>query len=126
MKREFKVGDRVRVYGLVTEINATGGAPVYMGVSGKINLIKQHTGKLVVDVEGLGTYLAHPKQCRRLIKKQKRRVWINEKWLQVSLTKTWSDVGSGAAIQAPLIICSKDKREGFIEFIEVTKPRRGE
>lgn len=64
---KFKVGDRVRVYG---------GAFVEVAV---IRSIDADTGILSCGQrKGTNEWLmAHPKQCRRLVKKPRRRVWIN-------------------------------------------------
>jgi len=76
MKKSFKVGDRVRVYG-VTKC---------MG-DDKVNCVSDRRSGLVVDYDSDDdyvrvringeTHLAHPKQCRRLVKKARRRIWVD-------------------------------------------------
>lgn len=68
---EFKVGDRVRVYG-------------WFGGKDDPSLADQACE--VIDVEGTRlvvrpkhwtkNVIAHAKQCRRLVKKERRRVWL--------------------------------------------------
>lgn len=66
---KFKVGDRVAVYnwkgrqtGKICVVEAT-------GEEFCIGLDKLH--------EGHDSIQAHPKQCRRLVKKERRRVWVD-------------------------------------------------
>lgn len=62
---QFKVGDRVRIYGF--HIDDAGH-------------VMDRTIDEVCDNGLLGTdggEYVHPKQCRRLVKRERRRVWVN-------------------------------------------------
>lgn len=74
---DFKVGDRVRVFGIIKSLAA----------GEVIGCVGEHNDMFVVDANASPEYvrvqcdsgvkyLAHPKQCRRLVKKQRRRVCI--------------------------------------------------
>jgi hypothetical protein len=68
-KMKFKVGDRVAVYdgGFILNGNA--------GVITKIFSEGKTVVKLDVETEYAAMPTVHMKQCRRLIKKPRRRVW---------------------------------------------------
>lgn len=95
MKKPFKVGDRVRVYIGLDE-----------PLEGKILEIGQTTGHLRLE-EHFGFY--HPKQCRRLIKKKRRRVWL--------MYTHESDLMSAYGKKPPACPAGSS----FSEFIEVKK-----
>lgn len=59
---KFKVGDRVAVYG----------HPDITDGSARIVLAIMDCGNLEID----RNEFAHPKQCRRLVKKPRRRIWV--------------------------------------------------
>lgn len=92
---EFQVGDRVAVY-------------YYQSNSkGAIQQISPYGGILVLyDGDQVGSW-AHPKQCRKLIKKPKKSVWIAP-----------IDITSQCA--QPCI--SHEPKEGWVEFVERKKP----
>lgn len=77
MKTEFKVGDRVRVYGEFRGVSTTGDF-FYDGTvvthapwtSLLVRLDKRNSYGLSLDV------FAHPKQCRRLKPKKRREWWL--------------------------------------------------
>lgn len=102
---KFKVGDRVAVYN-------------YLGRNtGKISSLDD-AGSFFVGldqfVNGNDTMRAHPKQCRRLIKRPQRRVWISEE--QLRLLNVYD------ALQRTQISLSKIL-EDDVEFVEVRKPK---
>lgn len=70
MKKPFAVGERVRVYG--SSVRHWYEGEVASGVvcePGAEHLVR-------VKIDGTDRYCEfHPKQCRRLIKKQRRRIW---------------------------------------------------
>ncbi len=77
MKEPLKDGDRVRVYG-----SSLKGSEI----SGNIGVVVTRTcanppeGYIEINV-GISSplyYYVHPKQLRRLIKKPRREVWVNE------------------------------------------------
>lgn len=74
MKRPFQKGDRVRVYASVYE--------ELLETVGTIERILEN-GMVYVEFDkvseiGNASCWAHPRQCRRLVKKERRRVWIPE------------------------------------------------
>ncbi len=97
MKKEnkFKVGDRVAVYAhtlgrAVGEVSDVQGLPPYW---------------LNVQTSTCGV-VAHPKQCRKLVKKERRRVWVKFNHVH----------GMSSLYEA------RPEHEGdFVEFIEVKK-----
>lgn len=105
MKTPFAVGDRVRVYGVSRKCGG--------------DLVESHTGTVrflwetECEVEGPDRTLsiAHYKQCRRLIKRPRRRVWITENALN-----RLADFAENESTEATI---SKKKIVGTdIEFIE--------
>lgn len=82
MKKPFEVGERVAVYG--HRALAFG-----VRVVGLIEAMDQDerrmypTGVKVRDEKYSGqAYFAHPKQCRRLVKKERRRAWLSARALR--------------------------------------------
>ncbi len=113
-KEPFKVGDRVSVY--------------YVGCPdknwGTINEVVLHSVyqalRLLIDLDsGAKGISAHPKQCRRLIKKEKRRflLWKNDIEF---LSRRHEDC---EACTASLIPYDKDTAadDEWIELVEVKK-----
>lgn len=106
MSKEFKVGERVAFY-----------ANGLRGIA-EINFIDSEGSLALTNIDKYGRtnmgVAFHPKQCRRLIKKQRRRVWISK----VALTdcKDKPTFSTFAYLNQPTMH-SKD----WIEFIEVKK-----
>ncbi len=103
MKTNFKVGDRVAVYGLDRNLeNAR--------VTATITQILD-SGQVYTDRENLYPFdatMVHPKQCRKLKHKPKpRRVWITLDGLRKDYVYTHSDV-----------YITDPKLPGFVEFVE--------
>lgn len=73
MKQPFKVGDRVAVYGFGNI--GPGKTPYYLRGSRGIVVEVLDYDELDVAV-GEFTYNVHPKQCRRLVKRERREYWI--------------------------------------------------
>lgn len=108
---KFKAGDRVRVYGYLGQKHP---------VSASVTTV--HTDELIVNIDVQirpGVFLdgpdavcvsVSPKQCRRLIKKPKRRVWINVK-----------DLPGGTSGHAHYLINKPHNQPQYIEFVEVKK-----
>lgn len=97
---KFKVGDRVAVYGperdvgTISEVNGRGFV------------------RMDPDDNNFDTNWFHPKQCRRLVKKERRRVWVvfAEHISQRDML-----------IADPLHIWEPGERQRAVEFIEVKK-----
>lgn len=103
-KNKFKVGDRVAVYetgrrktGIIKEVDES-----VIAQSIFVNLDE--------DPDECSGIWFHPKQCRRLRFREKRRFWINPQspLLKFGFTNTFSVV----------------KQEGWIEFVEVKKGKK--
>lgn len=89
----FKIGDRVRVYGWVRMhqspfTSRQGGTGSIIWVDGQDMHVKfdrvSTTGR-----EDLTHYLAHPKQCRRLVKRERRRILVEENPEEGAFPRTW-------------------------------------
>lgn len=94
MKAPLKSGDRVRVYathsGAVSESN------------GRVYKVRDDGMLIVLLDHRISEIVAHPKQCRRLVKKPRERVWVR---------------GSDAAPYKPL-------GDEWVEFVEVRRPKK--
>lgn len=64
MKKPFKVGERVAVYH---------GAARFVG-----HIKDIRNGTVLVEESYGESQFWHPKQCRRLVSKEKRRVWVEK------------------------------------------------
>lgn len=111
MKTPFKVGDRVRTYA------------GYSGdcISVKAGVIKNILPKGVLEIaeDGVkdGTRWAHPKQCRRLKKKERRRIWIRKKSDNFPLSTSANRLNEEVLLFPPQPLVSKY----YVEFVEVKK-----
>ena len=76
MKTEFKVGDVVKIYGTVQ---------MYPN---KVEFLRGQKATIIESPYGPGEYRAsyvadsfvivHAKQCRRIVKKKREEIWVNE------------------------------------------------
>lgn len=103
---DLKAGDRVAVYG--------GGLypddAWIVGVKGKI--IAKHTAGVRVKLVTGKEVIVHPKQCRRMVKKQGFRIWLPRHQL-ASFTGATLSLRMDASLTKIL--------EDDIEFVEVKK-----
>ena len=102
MKREFKVGDRVAAY---------------IGrqrIVGTIETI--YEGKHMV-LNGSADLL-HPKQCRHLVKKERRRVWIEARLLDRDSDEWDSDDHQVIDVFKEY---HEDPDRPLVEFVEVRR-----
>jgi hypothetical protein len=104
---ELKVGDSVAVYGicLVPSAGRSSGTVMDRWV-GTVHRIHQGIGIEVRSHEDECVYSVHPKQCRRLVKRQKRRIWIHPDIM----------IRSGNEMYGRPI--SDEPTKGFVEFVE--------
>lgn len=124
MKTPFKVGDRVRVYGA----KGANALKVFDGKVTNDDLRKiyesdertipfgipwRESGLIQVD----GCVLVYPQQCRKLVKKPRRRVWVIEQDGHLRYG-TWNTERFN---QSEVIGYGNNCRE--IEFIEVPRPK---
>lgn len=107
MKKPFEVDERVRVYatlnGAIAETKGTVAR-------------KRPDEMLFVNLDGRrGEIVAHPKQCRRLVKKFRRRIYVPinaEVMDMVSFSSFWKFLE---------MMPAESERHEFIEFVEVKK-----
>lgn len=102
---KFKVGDRVAVYGAVW-CHQDAEHKIYRGL--KMEISKIIDENRITLYFGDEKYCAHPKQCRRLVKKEKRRVWV----------KVPTDFHPQHRTNG---MVSVDPVDGWDEFVEVKK-----
>lgn len=113
---EFKKGDRVRVIGPLHG-NSRFSDRLY-GHSREVGTILEiMVPNLRVKMERDGnTGWVHPKQCRRLVKRERRRVW---------LPKTWSSAHREDLKREGWAFLEQKPADAlldlFIEFIEVSR-----
>lgn len=98
---KFKVGERVAVYD---------------GFGRDIGIVEEiRDGILSIGSEDSDRFVAHPKQCRRLVKKPKRRVFLRES-AGGNLTSGWTiDIDTASDFGHP--------NGKWIEFIEVRRKK---
>ncbi len=106
--RPFQVGDRVAVYG-ITYRDKNG---VWLGVERVTGTIKQYGEQwMIFESEKYKDIAVHPKQCRLLKKKERRRVWMHGlEWL-----------AHAKGIKSLEVFTSPEHVVNPIEFIEVKK-----
>lgn len=118
---KFEVGQRVRVYGpgLIKGIQryATPGFTVWVGVVVESDFVQGKQEQVCVKFStGYTEYWLHPKQCRLLKKRERRRVWINE-----------IDIPLGGMTMTRAIFSSfrdsADMNPALVEFIEVPRKK---
>ena len=105
MKRPFQVGERVRVYVVFGNVPFSG--------SGKVETVDQPENTVWVlldDGTSSGSILVHHKQCRRLVKRKRRSVWVDKEWLD------------GKTVSCSVEFKRPTKHlEDYVEFREVAK-----
>lgn len=108
MKKPLAIGDRVRVYALaVLDAGDGTGVATHGPFVGKVIRVKDSGHVYVKDEDG--EWIAHVKQCRRLKKKERRRVWVGE-----------DDINARKGI---VPIFYHWPGTGRLEFIEVRRPK---
>lgn len=113
----FKVGDRVACYGFIQpEGHSVPQRPVDGRCTGTILYIDKKIGlNIKTDAFNLVNMWAHPKQCRKLVKKPRRRVFIAAS--HVEMLESGERLPVQAATSSSHWLLPKDS----IEFIEVRK-----
>ncbi len=102
---QFKIGDRVRVYNAGTPRNE-----LVVGIIESLPDEKTDFVRIVFKENGImQRYLAYPQQCRRLVKKERRRVYIC--------------INKGGALdtRGHTTCYSERKHPKWVEFIEVKR-----
>lgn len=105
---EFKVGDRVRVY----EISDWKGRVVMIGQQGELYIKPDGFNRPADSVP------YHPKQCRKLVKKSRRRIWIPRIWSSHDLRMVQT-TRAGWLFDQP----SRMSKSDWIEFAEI-RPKK--
>lgn len=100
---KFKIGDSVAVYS--HELGRAVGRVV------NIQPLKPPWVSVCFDTH---TSVVHPKQCRKLVKKERKRIWIN-------LNGCEKQIGFPDATFAPTATFQDYSCNGWIEFVEVKK-----
>jgi hypothetical protein len=103
---KFKVGERVVMYNgqIRYELKIS-----KIGYLGTLFFFPEHN-------PGHNSYVAHPKQCRRLVKKPVRRIWLNR-----ILVDKINPLYEFETI--PIYVGPKPSNPDFIEFVEVRKKK---
>lgn len=116
MKKPFVVGDRVSIYGFVKKLGLPNDSGFYFdGQKGKITQIDHSQIVITLDdrksIDSHFVY-CHKNQLRHLIKKERRRFWVNRYLTNLSSTHTTKE--------------SADKHAdmGRLECIEVIEVRK--
>lgn len=110
MKRPFQIGDRVRVYQFE-----------FVGSQSRTNYVAEvvrsdyDDGSIRVQFGGTSRNV-HPKQCRRLVMRERRRCWVHENSLKIPPLQN-----DGWIVSRELPV--NDGPGPWIEFIEVRKPK---
>lgn len=108
---KFAVGDRVRVYGYIQKMfgsltNANGAAFV-------VDTVEADDLLFVTRLKDV--YYVHPKQCRRIKKKELRRIWVEKKSANFPLSTTCD------RLSERVWILEKPQNVETVEFVEVRK-----
>lgn len=111
MSKKFEVEDRVSVYGFTYDGTYCHASKATLKEFGQIN---QDKNLCTVQFDGdIGLDSVHIGQCRKLVKKPRRRVWIDKQKVEAKLYNVcvyWNPA-------------TKDADPDLIEFVEVRKPK---
>jgi hypothetical protein len=103
---EFKVRDRVAVYGC-----GSGSSTFWFGQKGSIVEITEDS-MLIVSPDDFRNerHCVHPKQCRKLKNKELKRIWLSPNW------------DDGKDFQQPAVATNPNRVDAqWIEFVEVKR-----
>lgn len=110
---KLKTGDRVRVF----DIDPTSHIPrTTDGTVARVMIGTHYEGQVVEVQEDQGVMariIAHPKSCRRLVKKPRRRVWI--------FVPHWGTYTEQNPAHAYPVRPCENHSEDWREFVEVRK-----
>lgn len=118
---KLEVGQRVVVYGWVQMHHQPyrprcGGAATVVWVSastGDIH-VKFDAGPSGQVGDDDTHYQVHPKQCRRLKKKERRRVWVDPEFLAIGCAQRARD-------ESKTLVMTKSPTIGWVEMIEAKR-----
>lgn len=116
MKTPFKVGDRVAVFGHTPRVVA-GDAINFSrrGYRGNVSEIVSED-EIVVQFDTGGAAEVHPKQCRRLVKKPRRRLYA----VVPTYAVTWVDATYD---KASAVVLAAEQGQGMAEVREFVEAR---
>ncbi len=112
MREPLKAGDRVRVYGPVADRKHNHTAVSHDFVGTVKNATQAPDFLIVTSDYDSGEKFCHPKQCRRLIKKERRRVWLDPRWVDGEVIVDGRAVAYTGKVDQPA---------HMVEFVEVRK-----
>jgi hypothetical protein len=106
---KYEVGDKIRVYGLLLRAHDK----KVLGTVDASNVCEVHsieTNDLLVVRLSDSKYYVHPKQLRKLIKKPRRRIWVNPKYAEALVNYEFAEIE-----------ISRNHRYEWIEMVEVKR-----
>jgi hypothetical protein len=110
MKSKFKVGDRVRCYGVIVH-------DFSMHSLDATILKLEDTGLLWVKFDDGREHRFYPQQCRKLVKKERRRIILKEYDIPTAYLAPTKAVVGKRNPDSPLL---KD----WVEFVEVRRTKK--
>lgn len=109
----YKVGDRVRVYGLGFDFDRD----EYEECNGTKGLVVGIIDPLIrVTLDDDTKWNFHPKQCRKIKKKEPRRVWIN--------IYPSGDLGFPRTDKAEALMRASQGHAECVEFVEAVRRKK--
>lgn len=73
---DFKIGDRIRIYGVDKNLNPASTCATIANFTDKGLIIVAEKDEAKCKVMLWDFTLPHPKQCRKVKKKEPRRIWV--------------------------------------------------
>jgi hypothetical protein len=117
-ENKFKVGDRVAAYGYARIAGALSmSCPYLHGKRGVVKAVVSQDEILVSLADGT-IFNIHPKQCRRLKKRERRRVWIRSDEFERVLSNL------GFATAAHVWRADPDQGDAGSEYVQLIEVRR--
>jgi hypothetical protein len=110
---KFKVGDRVAVYGFLRKPKSSEVYRYCRGDRGTV-LHAYSYDEVRVRLDSGEESEVHPKQLRRLVKKERRRVWISESGL---------NDGCGYIALNEAKFAEYEDKDSFVEYVEVRRKK---
>lgn len=105
---KFQVGDRVRCFGF-----SGNQASMCRPLNAKIIRFSQDHIAVEVHFDNGGQMWVHTKALRKLAKRERRRVWLNPEYFELIAQQYRNNS-----------IRTNEAPEGWLEFIEVRRPKK--
>ena len=109
---KFKVGDRVAIFGYHGSRLGSGNADFYARGT-RATVVQVCNDSEIIVKSGRSEFEIHPKQCRRLVKKERRRMWLD-------FDGGRNTIGNGVAYPA----YHANYGGYYTEFVEVKRKKR--